>query len=83
MKVWKSRGNGSCLNELNWERSQDKSFEAVKEVKDTVGEVANKVEEALDKVDIELKFKLKIAKQDEGHPHIPHKALGPLHPLSF
>ena len=80
MKAWKSRGNGSCLNELNWERAQDKAFEAVKEVKDTVDEVANKVEEAFDKVDIELKFKLKIAKQDEGHPH---KALGPLHPLSF
>ena len=72
------------MNELileNWELAQVKAFEAVKEVNDIVEEVeevADKKEEAFDKVDeldIELKFELKIAKQDEGHPH---KALGPL-----
>ena len=66
------------LDELirkNWELSQVKVLEVREEVKDIVGEVeevADKVEEVFDKVEeleIELKFELKIAKNEEDHTH--------------
>ena len=55
----------------NWELAQVKVLEEVEDIVEEVEEITDNVEE----LEIELKFELKIAKEDEGHAH---KALGPI-----